>query len=85
MAMTPAVTLWRAPICFEDVGYGQVAGEERLLVVFRVAAEVVFGEGGDALFGHGSGEQAGVHGGVVDDADVVLAGRREGFRPRRCD
>ena len=27
---------------------------------------------GDALLGHGAGEQAGVHGRIVDDADVVL-------------
>ena len=64
---------------FELVGYGEVAGEQRLLVVLRVAAEVVCGEGGDALFGHGSGEQAGVHGGVVDDADVVLLAEGEIF------
>src|ERR1700731_3463982 len=49
---------------FEEVGDGEVAGEERLLVVLCVAAEVVRGEGGCTLFGPGSGEQAGVHGGV---------------------
>src|SRR5438067_13610636 len=57
---------------FELVSYGEIAGEQRLLVVVGVAAEVVRGEVGDALLGHGSGEEPRVHGGVVDDADVVL-------------
>src|SRR5882762_3289949 len=34
---------------FEEVGDRKVAGEQRLLVVLRVAAEVVLGEGGDSL------------------------------------
>src|ERR1700733_4791700 len=55
----------------EEVGYGQIASEKRLLIVLRVAPEVVCREVGDALFGHGSGEQAGVHRGIVKDADVV--------------
>ena len=62
---------------FEKVGDGKVAGEQRLLVVLCVAAEVVLGKGGDALSGHGSGEKAGVHRGVVDGADVVLVGEGE--------
>ena len=55
----------------EMIGYGKVAGEVRLLVVFGSFTEVVFREVGDSFFGHGPGEQAGVHGGVVDGADVV--------------
>src|SRR5277367_4180990 len=44
------------PDFFELVGYGEVAGEERLLVVLGVAAEVVGWKCGNALFGHCSGE-----------------------------
>src|ERR1700677_3971259 len=64
---------------FQQVGYGEVAGEQRLLVVLRVAAEVVFGEGGYTLFGHGSGEEARVHWRVVDDADAVLLAEGQDF------
>ncbi len=62
---------------FEEVGDRKVAGEQRLLVVLRVAAEVVLGEGGDSLFGHGAGEQAGVHWSVVNDSDAVLLAEGE--------
>ena len=63
----------------EEIGEFQVAGELGFLELFAVEDVVVFWHGLDAFAGHGSGEQAALHGRVVDDADVVFLAEGKDF------
>lgn len=63
----------------EQVDEFKVAGDEGFLELFGVATEIVLRHFGDAVFGHGAGEKAGLHGRIVDDADVVAGAEREDF------
>jgi hypothetical protein len=65
---------------FEQVGDGEIAGEIGLLIVLRISAKVIRGKGRNTLFRHGSGKQAGVHGGVVDDAYILLPAEGQNLR-----
>src|ERR1035441_2474159 len=49
-----------------------------------VAAEVVERQVGDPLFAHRPGQQAGVHGRVVDDANLVIEAERQNLRLDRA-
>jgi hypothetical protein len=49
----------------------------RLLEVEGAFAEIVFRQIGDAFPGHGAGEQAGLHGRVDDDSDVLSGAIRQ--------
>jgi len=49
------------------------------IVPLQGAWSIDYNGGVAALFGHGSGQQAGVHGSVVEDTDVVLLAEGEVF------
>src|SRR5271168_3550110 len=56
----------------EKIRHCQISREQRFLVVLGIAAKIITRKLGNALFGHSPGQEAGMHGGVVDNANVVL-------------
>ena len=65
----------------EQVNEFQVAKDQGLLKLFLIAAEVILRHFLDAFLSHGAGQQAGLHGRIIDDADTVLCaeGKNVGF------
>ena len=77
MATTPAEDVVVGTYLSEEGCEVEVARELGLLELFPVAAEVVGRHVCDALGGHLTGEQAGLHWGVVDDTDSLLLAKRQ--------
>lgn len=56
----------------EVIDEREIAGEIGLGEIVMAVTPVIFGKFGGALAGHGTGEQAGGHGRVDDDADIFM-------------
>ena len=80
IATTPALTPWRAPICFSKSASARLRDRFGSWKLLRAFAEVVIRHCRDALFRHRPGQQAAHHRRVADHADPMLLAPGQNLR-----